>query len=238
MKKVLVLLLALVMIVSLCACGGDSVTGTLTSTEWKAVLAYGGGPDTLSVEKDGTGSLSYSKDGYSEPITWSAQDNEISIKWETTKARGGNILRTYVFNLVEVNDSYRLVVSDAEEASRKHWTFVPKDKYESETEAIKAERTKEAKEINWSAAWSIYYDNEAKANETYVGKLWKRSGMVQEINAGYCRIGIPGVVGTKVYMSDEDLTSIDPGDVITFVGVLGYFGDFGGMFYNAFIVQE
>ncbi len=240
MKRTLALFLALLMALSLCACGGgDSTTKTLVSTDWKAVLDYGlNSEHKLSFNKDGTGLLS-SPGGHGGDITWSAQDNVIKIEWKTTGYTGKSIVLNYTFDLVEVNGSYRLVEDNEADGSPRYWTFVPEDKYDAETEAIKAERLGEAQELDEPAAQLLSSSNEAKFNAQYVGKLWKWTGEVSEIGESYClmfdvawasqRLG-----GLYAYMSTDDLASINPVDTITIVGILAN----DSQIFDAFIVQE
>lgn len=235
MKRTLALFLALLMALSLVACGGDDTTATLTSTEWKAVLNYmsGSGERTLSFEKDGTGSF-HSSGGHGGNFTWSAQDDEVDVKLEAVGFSGGSSFYSYTFDLVEGSDSYRLVENDKSENSG-HWIFVPEDKYESETSALKAERKKEAKSLDWDAVSRLRAYNIAECREQYKGKLLSYTGFVTEIHDGYCYMNTRNPI--TAYVSGEDLANIKTGDLITVIGFLSV-SELSASIYDAFIVEE
>ena len=212
-KRFFALALALLMALSLCACGGDSMAATLVSTDWVAVLDYGGTYSNrqLSFQKDGTGTLlsDYGKGG---DITWSAKDGIIEIEQRMT-VDGDNVIRKYTFTLEEVNGSYRLVEDNEVDNNPGYLIFVPKDLYESETKAIKAERLEAARDL------PTLTSNEAEFKAKYVGKLWRVTGRVSYLSSNCCFIKSPAFEEICVYMSTNDLARINNGSTITVVGI-------------------
>lgn len=217
MKRTVALFLALAtaLALTLCACGGDGTTATLVSTDWVAVLDYGDiySNRQLSFQKDGTGTL-LSDSGMGGDITWDAKDDIIEIELRMT-VDGDNVIDKYTFTLEEVNGSYRLVEDNEADNDPGYLIFVPKDRYESETEAIKAERLEAARGLPMSALTS----NEAEFKANYVGKLWKVTGKVWNLSSNICCIKLPVFGEFWVYMSTNDLARIKEGSTVTVVGI-------------------
>lgn len=238
MKRTLALFLALMMALSLCACGGgDSTTETLVSTDWKAVLDYPN-PYSLSFNEDGTGSLSDSS-GHVSEITWVAQDNIVEMEREGSTPAGASTTYKYTLQLVAANDSYRLVEDNEADGAPRFWTFVPEDKFEAETEALKAERLEEAQDLSLSSAEDLRDSNQAKFEAEYVGKPWKFTGCVESISKDSCSIGNTGYPYSDVtaYMSEDDLLNLNVGETITVVGLITHsVSTFNMELYRAFIV--
>lgn len=78
MKRLFSLLLALAMILSLCACGGTSPEKTLEG-KWACVE----GPESFSFEFDKNGTGTFYIDVKSADVTWEYEDSETYEKEET-----------------------------------------------------------------------------------------------------------------------------------------------------------
>ena len=218
MKKALSLLLALVMCLSLCACGntqtmeekqpsGESTPDfveELTFGVWKKTLMS---KATLVFNENGSGTMTFIN-GSSNSFDWRMNDSTISIITEHNQE--------YTYT-VDVSKEYTRIIADDGLA------YVKEANYDIE----RAEETKrlsaEAIEIDWETIYNEYSDNEVSAKEKYKGKPIKFTASPANISSNRFDIFRKTSKATgfmTVYMDSDYIATLDGDKGYTFVGFL------------------
>ena len=97
----------------------------------------------------------------------------------------------------------------------------------------------EAIDLDWETATSVKLSNEVKFKNEYVGKTYKYTAKVYEIDSQYCQVtnetymGLPSN-SIRVYMDSKELGQISKGSTITVVGILSSSGNLA----HSFLVEE
>lgn len=240
MKKILALLLAVVLCFSLCACGGENgklKEKDLINVEWYGVLNHTSkGPSYIKFEKGGTGSYVYYENGNDvTPFTWSIAENTIKVVTESTDMFGSN---TFESTLEYVKDETGVQLKRSDSNS----IYVPKENFETATEMLKEKLISEAVVLDWDAATDLRLENEVKFKNEYIGKVFKYTAEVYEINERSCKVANETYLGLPsnsiyVYLSSEELAQISKYSTITVVGTLSSYSLYGNI-SNAFLVEE
>ena len=251
MKKAITILLALVMVLSLAACGGGSApTNTpapteapatpeptetpfedlLVSTEWKAVLDYSAYfvERTFIFASDGSGSMLNGGGGSGYDFTWSSNSNGVRVKYEFSSLGSSN---TYYYNLKRIDTEKTTKLIDEERGL----VLFQDNTYDDALNATITERINSTEELDWNTARKLKNSNEAQYNQEYNGKLFKWTAIVSEIGPRYCEMSLEGnrINAILVYLSNSDLASINKGDTITVIGRFSY-----ERLFDAFIVKS
>lgn len=236
MKKILALLLAVVLCFSLCACGGKSGVlkeKNLINIEWYGILNHTvNGPSYINFEKDGTGSFVYYKNNNSLiNFTWTIVDNTVKIS-----TISGKFSTEKTLEYIKTENNVQLKQSDSNDI------YVPKDNFESATKELKEKFISEAVVLDLKAAKNLKSSNEVKFKNEYIGKIYKYTGKVYEINERYCTMSNETYMGLPsnsidIYLSPEELAELSKYSIITVVGTFSsYFAR--GSIGNAFILEE
>ncbi len=224
MKKVLSLLLAFVMCLSMCACGGEvdqtetpntpvetpekpekapamSFEDLIVSDKW--VDAYASGNEVVyTFSEDGSATIRERTKG-----TWSIENDEVIFDYEDTDD-------TLVFSIVE-KDSIMLL-------ERGNKCYSRTSDLETVRPILRSEREKNAPTLDYNEYLKANSENALKAKEEYNGQVFKYTGIVVGIEDSSCKIGSSNSAGTVVEMtvslSKSELMELSKGDIITFVG--------------------
>lgn len=240
MKKIIALLLAALMLFSLTACGGESgklKEKDLINIEWYGVLNHTSkGPSYIKFEKDGIGSYVYYENGNDiTPFTWSIVENTIKVVTQSTDMFGSN---TFESTLEYVKDETGVQLKRNDSNS----IYVPKENFETATETLKEKFISEAVILDWDSAVDLNLENEVKFKNEYIGKIYKYTAKVYEINERYCSVANETYMGLPcnsvyVYLSSEELAQISKYSTITVIGTLSSYS-INGTISNAFLVEE
>lgn len=238
MKKIVALLLTLLLCFSLCACGrsDDSLKEkSLIDKEWCGLLDFTiNGQRVVTFKKGGVGTIVYPEaNNQVENFTWSISENLVSITVNSTDPFGGAYTTedTYEYNKTENSTQLKSTSSSV--------ILVLKENYETETIAYKQKLLNEATDLDWKTASSVKLDNEVKFKNEYVGKTFKYTAKVYNIDTQYCEVanetylGLP-VNSIKIFMDSKDLAKISKHSTITVVGILSSSGSLA----HAFLIEE
>ena len=219
MKKAMLLMFALVMCLSLCACGGDDITSEptetsstaisptslLTNTNWKG--AYTIVNDVrANFREDGTGTF------YGCECTWELYDGVVTVM---VQAQYGEAVIEYT--IVEYNGTTMLCSASG--------NLLPASNYNEAHMAMREYMCNVADELDWTTAYQEKLSNGARAALEYEGKIVKWTATVYEIGSTYAQMavqhkgGLP-VNSVYVYMDTEDLAKLNNHQEFTVVGVL------------------
>lgn len=216
MKKTISLLLALVMCLSLCACGGGnsdtpetteaaSPTSFLTSMSWKGTDGFNSELRANFLE-DGTGTYNGNE------CTWEMYDGIVSVSYQAQYGQAN-----LDFEVIEYSGVTML---------RGSYTFLlPAEGYKEACVAKQEYMLSVAEELNWTEAHNLKLDNGAKAKLEYEGKIVKWTATVYEIDSIYAMMsdryedGWP-VNSINVYMDTEELVKLNSLQEYTIVGIL------------------
>lgn len=227
MNKVVSLILALMMCLSLCACGGDNSRGSfLTKTEWKDV---GDESTTYTFKKDGTGT--YKK----RDTTWELSENRLSVSYQ------GNGVITREFDVIE-NGTAKIIIECPNNFVGSD-ILVSADNYEAECKSTREFLLNTAEVLDWESVHAEIRENAARAAATYTGKIVKWTAKVYEIEDYYCQMateqqGYMPVNAIKVEMSSKELIKFNKFDEITVVGILELDSSFSYRMTGAFVVEK
>lgn len=224
MKRIIALLLTVVLCFSLCACGGTSNAlkeKDLIGEDWYGVLDFTiYGQRLMRFEKGGIGSFVYYEDNNRiVEFSWEIIDNTVKVISTSSDIFGGSNTSEQIYEYIQNGDSIQLKLSEGSS------TFVPERNFESETASYKQKLIDEAVVLDWKVATKLRLSNELKFKEEYVGKVYKYTATVYEINGHYCTManetyaGLP-LNSINVYMSPEDLLQLSKHSTITVVGIL------------------
>ena len=238
MKKIIALLLTLVLCLSICACGGDDGTlkeKTLIENEWCGLLDFTTrGQRTVKFEKGGVGSFVYPEaNNETESFTWSINDNIVNITVNSTDPFGGAYTTEDTYEYIKTENSTQL------KNTTSFVVFVLKENLESVTNTYKQKMLNEAIDLDWKTVTSVKLSNEVKFKNEYVGKTYKYTAKVYEIDSRYCQVANETYMGLpansiKVFMASEDLAKISKYSTITVVGILSSSGSLA----HSFLVEE
>lgn len=238
MKKVIALLLAGLLCFTLCACGGDDGTlkeKTLIENEWCGLLDFTTrGQRTVKFEKGGVGSFVYPEaNNETEAFTWSINDNTVNITVNSTDPFGEAYTTEDTYEYIKTDNSTQL------KSTTSFVVFVLKENLESETNTYKQKMINEAIDLDWETATSVKLSNEVKFKNEYVGKTYKYTAKVYEIDSQYCQVANETYMGLpsnsiRVYMDSKELVQISKGSTITVVGILSSSGNLA----HSFLVEE
>ena len=219
MKKALSLLLALVLCLSLCACGGGNNTPkttkapTETATDftkeltfglWKKVLTNSA---TLLFNEDGTGTMSFFKGG-SNTFKWQMSGTTISVITEQNKE--------YTYTVDSSKGYYRLLTDDG-------LSYVKETNYNAERQEVITQLSADAVEVDWETVVRDYKDNEVKAQQTYQNKAIKFTASPANISDKMFDIYIKTTLKSgfiSVYMDSDLIASLDSDSTYVFVGYI------------------
>ncbi len=218
MKKALALLLALVMCLSLVACGGgkQKVAGTWVSI-WND-------EDKLILNTDGSGSIL----GYE--CKWKLDGDTITISYKSVLGKLGGLMSggTPEYKIVNENGVEVLKKGNNTEYLDIADDLVREGSYNSDALKIKNDLQESAVEIKWSDfVYELYEGNAARAKANYEGKPITTTVYVYEIyddhvvGSDYITYAAPQHSAT-VFLSTADILQINKGDTIT---ICGYFDE-------------
>ena len=238
MKKIIALLLSGLLCFSLCACGGNSDTlneKTLIENEWCGLLDFTNrGQRVVKFEKGGVGSFVYPEaNNQTEEFTWSINDNIVNITVNSTDPFGGSYTTENTYEYIKTENSTQL------KSKASSVIFVLKENLEFETITYKQKMLNEAIDLDWKTATSVKLDNEVKFKNEYVGKTFKYTAKVYNIDTQYCEVANETYMGLpansiRVYMDSEELGKISKYSTITVVGILSSSGNLA----HSFLVEE
>ena len=219
MKKAISLLLALVMCLSLCACGGGNdtpktteaptettpdYTEELTFGLWKKVLMNRA---TLMFNEDGTGTMSFFNGG-SNTFKWKMSGTTISVITEHNKE--------YTYTIDSAKGYTRLITDDG-------LPYVKETYYDAERTEVMANMSAEAVEVDWETVVCAYKDNEVKAQQTYENKPIKFTASPANISSNSFDLYIKTTLKSgfvSVYMDSDLIASLDGDTTYVFVGCI------------------
>lgn len=212
MKKVISLILALVMCLSLCACGGGTGTSEelfLTKNEWKDI---GDTECIFTFKKDGTGTFS------GKSTTWNLSENKLSVSYQ-----GSTKTMTLEFDIIE-NGTAKVLIECPNDIIGAR-ILVDSNNYESECKNTKDYLLSQAEVLDWEKTYNEILANSARASKEHSGKIVKWTAKVFDIFDDFCIMSdresrYTPVNPIHVHMCEDELIKFDMFDEITVVGIL------------------
>jgi len=260
MKRAILILLALVMVLSLAACGAGSVDeneqsnaaaeeqapledqadSILRSETWIDLKGIDPGPDMTFL--DG-GIMKYG----SSLFDWELKGTTIRIEGTDNSIILGNATVNNAYTLEEENHIYKLtsVLSNS--------IYVRESDYETALDILEIpdelrlmnydEIMENASSGNLESMMVKGHNNPAEAEDDYLGNIYIVSGVVWNINPDHSVSIKPGgnesIMGffTIYFVNDEDILSLSSGDAIVVVGRITQAGVFFEM-KNAYLAYK
>lgn len=224
MKKILTVLLALAMCLSLCACGsaGNNGGNFLTKSEWKDI---GNKESTLTFNPNGTGIFE------GRDMTWAQTDQKLSISYQ-----GSARMMTIEFDVIEA-EAFKMLIECPNDIAGT-MIFVSSDNYENSCQLAQDYMVERADILDWDSMYMEILENSARAAANHNGKIVKWSAKVYDIYGDSCQMAIKQSGSTPVnsifvYMGTDELIKFNKFDEITIVGVLeidDHYYQIGGAF--------
>lgn len=225
MKKALSMLLALVMCLSLFACGGSNDSKFLFEDEWKDTL---GGLRTISFNKDGSGKYA------SYDMEWILKDDTVRISYVMQSYDGTDIAETIELSVAKIGESIRLI------SSGDFSIYVPVSKYDEMCPITRRELIASTPTLDLNEMSKDLEENKAKAAQKYDNKLYivKISAYNIEIDhIDYMYQTNNGISSIDIWLPRDVLASLDKGDELCVLGRLSNVSFFPALF-DSFIVDE
>ena len=224
MKKIIALLMALVMCLTLCACGSHASNENefLWRENWQDALNDSG---VLSFNKNGKGTYC------SYDMEWVAENGIVEVTYKIPVFLGISTLHTIQCQVEQNGDDIRLVATDTDNFA----VFVPASKHDEMRPIIRQEMIKQAIPLDLREAST----NKAKAKQNYEGKVVIVDVMAMNIGTdSFCYQEFDYGVSLRVYMPQDALATLTNLHEITVVGVFGVTDSQNFTLSNAFIVNE
>ena len=223
MKRILALALALLTVLSLCACGGTDAQpedeNAFLYKPWKSLF-------------DGGGVVKFSEDGtvriFDYAGTWEMNGETLVVSYTDSDNR----IRDVEFTIMDIGGETILY--------RKYTFYAAEDRFDQGAEALKSYMLENAEELDWKAAYNSFLKNETAAKEEYNGKIVRWNATAFEIRDGYAYMANETYKGyplspVNVYLSKGDLSQMSRSGEYVVVGIL-VLGSYSHI-SSAFIVE-